>query len=268
MLEIEIVSNDKITYKGKIEDLIQLSKEQRSKLKFLTLVANSSMIEKEGVEFGIEERQAKAILKTIQKNIGKNRMLDITKEVKELIEKRIVLFRSLTQYNHQPDPHRICIQRKVALERLIATGKILKVIARFNPEDKEIHRHLAYQTESRIDSGKLLISFSQDQYIILLKANINEGEKTSPLCAELLEMIDHTPFDYTLAETECSCGGEASPILTDVTYRLDPQDIVVESVPVLICSKCGELYNDALIGIRSELQAYKAMQANKNRIEF
>ncbi len=268
MLEIEIVSNDKISYKGKIEDLILLSKEQQSKLKFLTLVANSPMIEKEGVEFGIEERQAKVILKTIQKIIGKSRMIDITKEVKELIEKRIVLFPSPTQYNYRPDPHRICIHRKIAMERLITTGKILKVITRFNPENKEIHQRLAYLTESKIDSGKLLISFSQDQYIILLKANINEGEKMSPLCAELLEMIEHTSFDYNLAETECSCGGIAAPILTDVTYCFDPQDIVVESVPVLICPKCGELYNDALIGIRSELQAYKAMQENERRIEF
>lgn len=268
MGEMEIASNDGIIYKGEIEDIVQLSKEQRTKLKFLTLVTNSPLIEKDGIEIDPEERQEKAILKTIQRIIGKNSIGDSVKEIKELIEKRVVVFPSEVQHNHRPDPQRNCIQKRAAIARFIATGKILKMKARVNPESKKVQRRLAYITESRIDSGKLLVSFSQDNLIVILKANINEGEMMSLLCAELLEMIDNNAFDYSLNTMECPCGGTTSPILTDVAFNFDGKTVVVESVPVLICSQCGKTYDDTFISIRTEHQAYKAMQEGKSKIEF
>lgn len=268
MAEIQITSNDGIIYQCVINDIIRLSKEQQSKLKFLTLVTNSSKIEQNGIEFGIEERQEKAVLKTIHKIIGENGISDITKAAKELIEKRIVIFPSRIQYNHIPDPQRNCIQKRIAIARLIAAGKILKIAARFSSESKQIQQRLAYTTESSIDSSKLLISFSQDKFIIIFNANINEGEMKSIPYAQLLETTDNNHFDYSLNGMECPCGGIASPLLTDVTFTFDGKAIVVESVPVLMCSQCSGMYDDALISIRTEQQAYKAMQENKNVIEF
>jgi YgiT-type zinc finger domain-containing protein len=266
--KIQIISNDGITYQGEINDIIQLSKEQQAKLKFLTLVTNSSKIEKDGIEFGLAERQEKAIMKVMQRIIGKNRISDLTKTVKELIEKRTIIFPSQIQHAHIPDPQRNCIQKRIAITRLIATGKILKSKARFNPESKQIQQRLVYTMESSIDSGKLLISFSRDKFILILNANISEGELMSVPYAELLEMTDNNNFDYSLNGMECPCGGLASPTLTDVSFNFGDKAIVVESVPALICSQCGGMYDDALISIRTEQQAYKAMNENKSAIEF
>ena len=41
---------------------------------------------------------------------------------------------------------------------------------------KQINHRLAYLAESSIDSGKVLVSFLEDKYIVILKANISESE--------------------------------------------------------------------------------------------
>jgi YgiT-type zinc finger domain-containing protein len=268
--EIQFATNDGVTYQGEISDIIKLSKEQSTKLKFLALVTNSSKVEKDGIELSLEGSQEKIIIKKLQKIAGikKNNKIDLEKDIKELIQKRIILFLSHDQYERIPDPQRNCIQKRVVVTRLIAVGRIVKFRANVIPGSKKIQRGLAYTTESSIDSGKLEISFSQDKYIIIGAANINDGETMSALGAELLEMVDDSTFEYSLEAMECPCGGTASPTLIDVTYRFKDKEIAVQNVPVLQCHECGQIYNDTLISLRTETQALKAMQENESEIEF
>jgi YgiT-type zinc finger domain-containing protein len=90
----------------------------------------------------------------------------------------------------------------------------------------------------------------------------------STLCVELMEMTDKNTFDYSLEAMSCPCGGMASPTFIDVTYKFNGKAIVVKNVPVLKCPECDEIYDDTLISLRTEKQAYKAMQENRSEIEF
>ena len=91
---------------------------------------------------------------------------------------------------------------------------------------------------------------------------------TNASCLELLEMTKNSSYDFHLDPIECLCGDYASPTLIDSTYRFNSKSIIVKNVPVLKCKQCGELISDALIDIRVEQQALKAMQEDKATIEF
>jgi hypothetical protein len=170
LAEIKFISKDGIAYKGEFRDIIELSKKQRIKLKELASRMTSNDIEKRGLELEPEKWQEKVILEKIHEIAGHKKDIckDLMDWVRKVIQDRIVLFSSHAINDRMPDPSRNCTQMETAIIRLITVVQIQKFKAKVIPGTKEFRPRFTYTTESRIENGKLAISFSEEKNILII----------------------------------------------------------------------------------------------------